>query len=163
ARQGLTADSVGRMLAMRVGIVDVGSNTVRLLVAAQTGERLSALHERRAFMGLGEEIESYGWISDRKLCETASCVRELATAARERRPRDPRGGRRAPRQDRGPARGREGGRGGRGGAPPPAPAGGPRRGGAPRGPAGGARGRGAERGGGRAGWGGEHGLRPAAG
>lgn len=68
---------------MRVGVVDVGSNTVRLLVAAQRAGRLTALHESRTFLGLGEEIESYGWISDAKLRETAGCVRGLATAARE--------------------------------------------------------------------------------
>ncbi|HEX9416349.1 MAG TPA: hypothetical protein VF895_06555 [Gaiellaceae bacterium] len=68
---------------MRVGVVDVGSNTVRLLVAAESAGRLTALHESRTFLGLGEEIESYGWISDGKLRETAGCVRELATAARE--------------------------------------------------------------------------------
>jgi exopolyphosphatase / guanosine-5'-triphosphate,3'-diphosphate pyrophosphatase len=71
------------MPSMRVGVVDVGSNTVRLLVAAQSGGRLATMHERRTFMGLGEEIESYGWISDAKLSETAHCVREQAKAARE--------------------------------------------------------------------------------
>lgn len=67
---------------MRVGVVDVGSNTVRLLVATHVGSRLVALRERRAFLGLGEEVESYGWISDAKLRETARYVRELATEAR---------------------------------------------------------------------------------
>jgi exopolyphosphatase/guanosine-5'-triphosphate,3'-diphosphate pyrophosphatase len=67
---------------MRVGIIDVGSNTVRLLVAAAAGNHMVALHERRAFLGLGEEVENYGWISDVKLRETALCVREQAEAAR---------------------------------------------------------------------------------
>jgi exopolyphosphatase / guanosine-5'-triphosphate,3'-diphosphate pyrophosphatase len=67
---------------MRVGIIDVGSNTVRLLVATPAGNRLVAVHQRRAFLGLGEEVENYGWISDVKLRETAWCVREQAEAAR---------------------------------------------------------------------------------
>jgi exopolyphosphatase/guanosine-5'-triphosphate,3'-diphosphate pyrophosphatase len=67
---------------MRVGIVDVGSNTVRLLVAGCSGNRLDAIRERRAFLGLGEEIESYGWISDTKLRQTACEVREQAAEAR---------------------------------------------------------------------------------
>jgi exopolyphosphatase / guanosine-5'-triphosphate,3'-diphosphate pyrophosphatase len=68
---------------MRVGIVDVGSNTVRLLVAAQRGSQLIALRERRRFLGLGEEIENFGWVSDTKLRETACCVRDQAEEARE--------------------------------------------------------------------------------
>jgi exopolyphosphatase / guanosine-5'-triphosphate,3'-diphosphate pyrophosphatase len=67
---------------MRVGIIDVGSNTVRLLVSSCAGNRLVPVLERRAFLGLGEEVESYGWISDIKLRETAWCVREQAAEAR---------------------------------------------------------------------------------
>ena len=67
---------------MRVGIIDVGSNTVRLLAASCAGNRLVPVLERRAFLGLGEEVESYGWISDLKLRETAWCVREQAAEAR---------------------------------------------------------------------------------
>ena len=71
------------MPGVRVGIVDVGSNTVRLLVAAPSGSRLVTVRERRAFLGLGEEIESYGWVSDVKLRETAEVVRAQAVEARE--------------------------------------------------------------------------------
>ncbi len=71
------------MQGMRVGVIDVGSNTVRLLVAARAGSALVPLREQRAFLGLGEEIESYGYISEAKLCETARCVGEQAAAARE--------------------------------------------------------------------------------
>ena len=67
---------------MRVGIIDVGSNTVRLLVASCVGNRLVPVVERRAFLALGEEVENYGWISDLKLRETAWCVREQAAEAR---------------------------------------------------------------------------------
>jgi exopolyphosphatase/guanosine-5'-triphosphate,3'-diphosphate pyrophosphatase len=67
---------------MRVGIIDVGSNAVRLLVASCAGNRLVPVHEQRAFLGLGEEVENYGWISDLKLRETGWCVREQAAEAR---------------------------------------------------------------------------------
>jgi exopolyphosphatase/guanosine-5'-triphosphate,3'-diphosphate pyrophosphatase len=78
----LTADLLGRIRVMRVGIIDVGSNTVRLLVATCAGNRLVPLLERRQFLGLGEEVENYGWISEVKLRETAWCVREQAAEAR---------------------------------------------------------------------------------
>jgi exopolyphosphatase / guanosine-5'-triphosphate,3'-diphosphate pyrophosphatase len=74
---------LSRILGVRVGIVDVGSNTVRLLVAARSGSRLVVVRERRAFLGLGEEVESYGWVSDVKLRETAGVVRAQAAEARE--------------------------------------------------------------------------------
>jgi exopolyphosphatase / guanosine-5'-triphosphate,3'-diphosphate pyrophosphatase len=67
---------------MRIGIIDVGSNTVRLLVASCAGHRLVTVVERRTFLGLGEEVENYGWISDLKLRETAWTVREQAAEAR---------------------------------------------------------------------------------
>jgi exopolyphosphatase / guanosine-5'-triphosphate,3'-diphosphate pyrophosphatase len=74
---------LSRIPSVRVGIVDVGSNTVRLLVADRSGPRLVAVRERRAFLGLGEEVESYGWVSDVKLRETAGVVRVQAAEARE--------------------------------------------------------------------------------
>lgn len=75
---------------MRVGIVDVGANTLRLLVAAFEDTRLVAVREQRVQLGLGEEIERNGRISDDKLDETAkaaaTCVRrarKLGSAAVE--------------------------------------------------------------------------------
>ena len=67
---------------MRVGIVDVGANTVRLLVAARDGERLVPVREERVQLGLGEEVERTGELSEEKLEETA-----LTAAARVRRAR----------------------------------------------------------------------------
>lgn len=68
---------------MRVGVVDVGSNTVRLLVAARGAGSIEAVHEQRALLGLGEEIERFGRISDLKLADTADCARRYARRARE--------------------------------------------------------------------------------
>ena len=59
---------------MRVGVVDVGSNTVRLLVARRN-PCLVPLHEARAYLRLGDEIDRNGWISEAKLRETVECVR----------------------------------------------------------------------------------------
>jgi exopolyphosphatase/guanosine-5'-triphosphate,3'-diphosphate pyrophosphatase len=71
-----------RIAGVRVGIVDVGANTVRLLVAGHDGESLVAVREERVQLGLGEEIERTGEISDEKLEETA-----LTAAARVRKAR----------------------------------------------------------------------------
>jgi exopolyphosphatase/guanosine-5'-triphosphate,3'-diphosphate pyrophosphatase len=69
---------------MRVGVVDVGSNTIRLLVAdACSPGRVDTLHERRAFVGLGVDVDRLGWISSGKLCEAIHTVREYAATARE--------------------------------------------------------------------------------
>ena len=73
-----------------MGIVDVGANTVRLLVATRDDARLVAVREERAQLGLGEEIERNGRISDEQLDEAAAtaatCVRrarKLGSAAVE--------------------------------------------------------------------------------
>jgi exopolyphosphatase/pppGpp-phosphohydrolase len=44
------------MTGMRVGVIDVGSNTVRLLVASVAGDTVRTLREERVHLGLGEEI-----------------------------------------------------------------------------------------------------------
>lgn len=69
--------------AMRVGVVDVGSNTVRLLVASQRSVCLEPIHHAREFLRLGDEVERLGWISERKLRETVDCVRRYAAEAEE--------------------------------------------------------------------------------
>jgi exopolyphosphatase/guanosine-5'-triphosphate,3'-diphosphate pyrophosphatase len=68
---------------MRVGIIDIGSNTARLLVAARDGLAVSGLHEERALLALGDEIERFGRISDVKLAETAEWAKRYARRARE--------------------------------------------------------------------------------
>ena len=51
---------MARIADVRVGIVDVGANTVRLLVATREEGRLVAVREQRVQLGLGEEIERIG-------------------------------------------------------------------------------------------------------
>jgi exopolyphosphatase / guanosine-5'-triphosphate,3'-diphosphate pyrophosphatase len=71
-----------RIGAVRVGIVDVGANTLRLLVAAREDGRLVALREQRVQLGLGEEIERSGALGEEKLAEAAAVARAHVRRAR---------------------------------------------------------------------------------
>lgn len=62
-----------------VGVVDVGSNTVRLLVADEGRQVLTV----REAVGLGADVENHGSISPVKLEETATVVAALVHTARE--------------------------------------------------------------------------------
>jgi exopolyphosphatase / guanosine-5'-triphosphate,3'-diphosphate pyrophosphatase len=64
--------------AMPVGVVDVGSNTVRLLVTRRGRPILS----EREMLRLGADVERDGRIGDDKLARTASVVGRYAEAAR---------------------------------------------------------------------------------
>jgi exopolyphosphatase / guanosine-5'-triphosphate,3'-diphosphate pyrophosphatase len=81
----LPTDGSARIASVRVGIVDVGANTVRLLVAARDGGRLVSIREERAQLGLGEQIERTGRISDEKLEETATTAATRVRRARKLR------------------------------------------------------------------------------
>jgi exopolyphosphatase/guanosine-5'-triphosphate,3'-diphosphate pyrophosphatase len=72
------------MDGVRVGVVDIGSNTARLLVAAREGGSVRAVCEERALLGLGDEIERRGAISELKLAEAADRARAYARLARKR-------------------------------------------------------------------------------
>ena len=76
----MMSESTATIRSMRVGVVDVGSNTVRLLVARRN-PCLEPLHEARAYLRLGDEIDRNGWISEAKLRETVECVRRYAKEA----------------------------------------------------------------------------------
>ena len=78
---GAPADAETTMAEMRVGVIDVGSNTVRLLAAAVDGGEVTALREERAHMGLGEEILRHGRIRDTKLDELTKVARDYARVA----------------------------------------------------------------------------------
>jgi exopolyphosphatase/guanosine-5'-triphosphate,3'-diphosphate pyrophosphatase len=68
----------GRQHGRVVGVIDVGSNTVRLLVSGG-GRPLLTLREALA---LGADVERLGRIPDAKLAETAAVVAFFAGAAR---------------------------------------------------------------------------------
>jgi exopolyphosphatase/guanosine-5'-triphosphate,3'-diphosphate pyrophosphatase len=76
----MMSESTATIRSMRVGVVDVGSNTVRLLVARRN-PCFEPLHEARAYLRLGDEIDRNGWISEAKLRETVECVRRYAKEA----------------------------------------------------------------------------------
>jgi exopolyphosphatase / guanosine-5'-triphosphate,3'-diphosphate pyrophosphatase len=63
------------MAGMRVGIVDVGANTVRLLVASAEGGGLGVVREDRVQLGLGEDIEGHGEIGEKKLDDAAATAK----------------------------------------------------------------------------------------
>jgi exopolyphosphatase/guanosine-5'-triphosphate,3'-diphosphate pyrophosphatase len=68
---------------VRVGIVDVGANTLRLLVAASDDGRVTAIREERVQLSLGEEIEAQSEIGEKKLEKAAATVREHVRKARK--------------------------------------------------------------------------------
>src|SRR6476660_8744094 len=68
---------------MKIGIIDVGSNTVRLLAAERdAGGLVEPLREARRQVGLGETIERRGRTTDAKPAETARAPRDYAKLAR---------------------------------------------------------------------------------
>jgi exopolyphosphatase / guanosine-5'-triphosphate,3'-diphosphate pyrophosphatase len=71
------------MTGMRVGVIDVGSNTVRLLVASVAGDSVRTLREERVHLGLGAELLRYGRVRRRKLDEVREVTSEYARIARK--------------------------------------------------------------------------------
>ena len=67
---------------MIVGVIDVGSNTVRLLVARSRKSSLFRVHEEREPLGLGEDVEADGRIPEVKLHRASALAGELAAHAR---------------------------------------------------------------------------------
>src|SRR5215467_5649369 len=72
-------------MEMRVGVIDVGSNTTRLLVASAGSDGLDPLETEKVRLSLGEEIERHGAVSAVHLAATAKAVRSMAAAARRKR------------------------------------------------------------------------------
>jgi exopolyphosphatase/guanosine-5'-triphosphate,3'-diphosphate pyrophosphatase len=67
---------------MRIGVIDVGSNTTRLLVANAGADGLVPLEKQKVRLSLGEEIERFGAVSAVHLAAAVKAVREMATTAR---------------------------------------------------------------------------------
>jgi exopolyphosphatase / guanosine-5'-triphosphate,3'-diphosphate pyrophosphatase len=68
---------------VRVGIVDVGANTLRLLVASPDDGRVVPVREDRVQLSLGEEIERSGGVGEKKLEEAAATARMHVRRARK--------------------------------------------------------------------------------
>jgi exopolyphosphatase / guanosine-5'-triphosphate,3'-diphosphate pyrophosphatase len=67
---------------MRIGVVDVGSNTIRLLLAQVDDGQIAPLAKERVRLALGAEIEQMGLVSDLSLAAAAKAVRKLCGVAR---------------------------------------------------------------------------------
>jgi exopolyphosphatase/guanosine-5'-triphosphate,3'-diphosphate pyrophosphatase len=71
----------GTMSAMRVAVIDVGSNTARLLVA-DVNASVTTVGADKVYLGLGAEIVRHGTLPDHKVNEGAAAARRFARAAR---------------------------------------------------------------------------------
>ncbi len=69
---------------MNVGVIDVGSNTIRLLLASVRGAELRVVEERTAWVQLGSDIAGQGAISEPRLEAASKAVAEFASEARRR-------------------------------------------------------------------------------
>ena len=72
-------------MGMRIGVIDVGSNTTRLLVASAGSDSLVELDKEKVRLSLGEEIEKHGAVSAVHLAAAAKAVRGMASRARRNR------------------------------------------------------------------------------
>jgi exopolyphosphatase / guanosine-5'-triphosphate,3'-diphosphate pyrophosphatase len=70
------------MRRVRVAIIDVGANTLRLLVAGPSGQQVAPVHVEREALRLGEEIERYGYITAPKCAQAAEIARAQTRRAR---------------------------------------------------------------------------------
>jgi exopolyphosphatase/guanosine-5'-triphosphate,3'-diphosphate pyrophosphatase len=66
-----------------VGIIDIGSNTARLLVASVSGEGVGELHRDRRYLRLGDDVHALGRIGARKVKEAARVAKAFARTARK--------------------------------------------------------------------------------
>ncbi|HET9102112.1 MAG TPA: hypothetical protein VFN55_02060 [Solirubrobacteraceae bacterium] len=66
---------------MRLGCIDIGSNTTRLLVADCDGTGLAAVHQERVFTRIGHEVLDHGLVRPAKVAEVVAVVAgQLRTA-----------------------------------------------------------------------------------
>ncbi len=68
---------------MRAACIDIGSNTTRLLIAEDVGDRLVEIHQERAFTRIGRGLASSGTISEAKISEVVAVVSGQLGRARE--------------------------------------------------------------------------------
>lgn len=64
-----------------MGVVDMGSNTVHLLVANTNGRHITPLLDRSEALDLGSEVDYEGTISAEKIQELIQTLREFQDAA----------------------------------------------------------------------------------
>ena len=66
---------------MRAGVIDIGSNTARLLVADVDGG-LQTVREEKAYLGLGADALRLGRLSEEKVAEARAVARRFTRIAR---------------------------------------------------------------------------------
>ena len=84
------ADDAATMQPVKVAVIDVGSNSVRLLVASVGKRGLKQLHRDRVYVRLGDDAYALGRIGRAKLEETRE-GRETLCADRAEEGRRPAG------------------------------------------------------------------------
>jgi exopolyphosphatase/guanosine-5'-triphosphate,3'-diphosphate pyrophosphatase len=67
---------------VRIGVVDIGSNTIRLLVATVEQGVIVPLDSGRVRLPLGEEIEQTGRVSETSIASASKAVHKLCASAR---------------------------------------------------------------------------------
>lgn len=77
------SEAAFRIAAMQAGVIDVGSNTVRLLVARRGRRALDTILSERTHLGLATDIERDGRISDEKLTAVGKLAGRYAALARD--------------------------------------------------------------------------------
>src|SRR5437764_12467451 len=81
---GAAADPPSRMRRMRVAVVDVGANTLRLLVAeADARGGVVPVREERRRTRLGEDVERCGRLTEEKIERSAEAARKEVRRARK--------------------------------------------------------------------------------
>jgi exopolyphosphatase/guanosine-5'-triphosphate,3'-diphosphate pyrophosphatase len=68
---------------MNIGIIDIGSNTARLLVASIDHRGVVQLRRERHYLRLGDDVHALGQIGPRKLREAARVAERFARIARK--------------------------------------------------------------------------------
>ena len=75
--------AIRRIPRVRVAVVDVGANTLRLLVAEAGPGSISRVHEERRRTSLGEDVERLGSLTPEKIQCSADAARKEVRRARK--------------------------------------------------------------------------------
>ena len=60
--------------------IDVGSNTIRLLIGAVEGERITDIHSGRRITRLGNKVNQTGKLQDRNMEDSIAVLKEFSSA-----------------------------------------------------------------------------------
>ena len=68
---------------MRIAVVDIGANTMRLLVADANGDGIATVRQERTHLALGEEVEELGALTPRAIERAAHALEKHLRHARK--------------------------------------------------------------------------------